>query len=58
MLYLGAGGGVVALILTYPLVSISSRLQVQRGGEGKDEYKVRRPSFASIMLNYVLTLFC
>ncbi|SAL96050.1 hypothetical protein [Absidia glauca] len=45
----GAGGGIVAMTLTYPLVSISSRLQVQRGGQGKDEYKNAADAFFKIL---------
>ncbi|KAI8071653.1 mitochondrial carrier domain-containing protein [Gongronella butleri] len=45
----GAGGGIVAMSLTYPLVSISSRLQVQRGGDGKDEYKNTADAFFKIL---------
>ena len=37
---IGAGGGIVSMALTYPLVSISSRLQVQKNDESKDAYKV------------------
>jgi len=36
----GAGGGIVSMALTYPLVSISSRLQVQKNDASKDAYKV------------------
>ncbi|OMH79853.1 Peroxisomal membrane protein PMP47A [Zancudomyces culisetae] len=35
----GAGGGLVSMGLTYPLFTISTRLQVQRTGERKDAYK-------------------
>ncbi|KAI8343384.1 mitochondrial carrier domain-containing protein [Chlamydoabsidia padenii] len=45
----GAGGGMVAMTLTYPLVSISSRLQVQKGGQGKDEYKNTADAFFKIL---------
>ncbi|ORY99727.1 mitochondrial carrier domain-containing protein [Absidia repens] len=45
----GAGGGIISMILTYPLVSVSSRLQVQRGGQGKDEYKNAADAFVKIL---------
>ncbi|CAO3646290.1 unnamed protein product [Cunninghamella blakesleeana] len=45
----GAGGGIVAMSLTYPLVSISSRLQVQRSGDGKAEYKNTADAFFKIL---------
>lgn len=32
------------MALTYPLVSISSRLQVQKNNDSKDAYKVYLPS--------------
>jgi len=35
----GAGGGVISTVLTYPLITISSRLQVQKDDAGKDAYK-------------------
>lgn len=43
LLSLGAGGGIVSMMLTYPLVSVSSRLQVQKNDDGKDAYKVHSP---------------
>ncbi|RUO96276.1 mitochondrial carrier domain-containing protein [Jimgerdemannia flammicorona] len=36
----GAGGGVVSMVLTYPLITISSRLQVQKNMTDDDAYKV------------------
>ncbi|KAI9304265.1 mitochondrial carrier domain-containing protein [Cunninghamella echinulata] len=45
----GAGGGIVAMTLTYPLVSISSRLQVQRSGDDKNEYKNTADAFFKIL---------
>lgn len=35
----GAGGGVVSTMITYPLITVSSRLQVQKEDKGKDSYK-------------------
>ncbi|KAF9425419.1 hypothetical protein BGZ94_007536 [Podila epigama] len=35
----GAGGGIISMALTYPLITISSRLQVQKNKESKDAYK-------------------
>ncbi|KAG0222899.1 hypothetical protein BGW42_003542 [Actinomortierella wolfii] len=35
----GAGGGIISMALTYPLITISSRLQVQKDGKSKDAYK-------------------
>ncbi|CAI2169158.1 11662_t:CDS:2 [Funneliformis geosporum] len=35
----GAGGGIIAMILTYPLITVSSRLQVQKDTKGIDAYK-------------------
>ncbi|KAG0328780.1 hypothetical protein BG000_000310, partial [Podila horticola] len=35
----GAGGGIISMALTYPLITISSRLQVQKDKKGKDAYK-------------------
>lgn len=38
---LGAGGGIISMAITYPLVAISSRLQVQNmNNGGKDGYRV------------------
>ncbi|CAG8530565.1 8145_t:CDS:10 [Ambispora leptoticha] len=34
-----AGGGIIAMTLTYPLVTVSSRLQVQKNNEGANVYK-------------------
>ncbi|KAI9023489.1 mitochondrial carrier domain-containing protein [Phycomyces nitens] len=45
----GAGGGIVAMILTYPLVSISSRLQVQKNDQDKDAYKNTLDALAKII---------
>lgn len=36
----GAGGGIISMALTYPLITISSRLQVQKDKSSKDAYKV------------------
>ncbi|KAF9918222.1 hypothetical protein BX616_009875 [Lobosporangium transversale] len=35
----GAGGGIVSMTLTYPLVTISNRLQVQKDKTNKEAYK-------------------
>ncbi|KAF9291738.1 hypothetical protein BGZ68_002457 [Mortierella alpina] len=35
----GAGGGIISMALTYPLITISSRLQVQKNKESKEAYK-------------------
>ncbi|KAF9972408.1 hypothetical protein BGZ73_004471 [Actinomortierella ambigua] len=35
----GAGGGIISMALTYPLITVSSRLQVQKDGKSKDAYK-------------------
>ncbi|KAF9585837.1 hypothetical protein BGW38_000514 [Lunasporangiospora selenospora] len=35
----GAGGGIISMALTYPLITISSRQQVQKNGKSKDAYK-------------------
>ncbi|KAF8945713.1 hypothetical protein BGZ52_009415, partial [Haplosporangium bisporale] len=35
----GAGGGIISMALTYPLITISSRLQVQKDKKSKDAYK-------------------
>ncbi|KAL0093995.1 mitochondrial carrier domain-containing protein [Phycomyces blakesleeanus] len=45
----GAGGGIVAMILTYPLVNISSRLQVQKNDNDKDAYKNTLDALAKII---------
>ncbi|ORX45084.1 mitochondrial carrier [Hesseltinella vesiculosa] len=45
----GAGGGIVSMALTYPLVSISSRLQVQRNGDGKEQYQNAADAFFKIL---------
>ncbi|KAI9260149.1 mitochondrial carrier domain-containing protein [Sporodiniella umbellata] len=45
----GAGGGIVSMALTYPLVSISSRLQVQKNDSGKDAYKNTVDAFFKIL---------
>jgi hypothetical protein len=40
---IGAGGGIISMVITYPLVAISSRLQVQsmnNMSSEKDAYKV------------------
>lgn len=41
-LLLGAGGGIISMALTYPLITISSRLQVQKDKSSKDAYKVQK----------------
>ncbi|KAG1169695.1 hypothetical protein G6F70_008192 [Rhizopus microsporus] len=45
----GAGGGIVSMVLTYPLVSISSRLQVQKNDASKDAYKNTLDAFFKIL---------
>ncbi|KAG0203487.1 hypothetical protein BGX28_004240 [Mortierella sp. GBA30] len=35
----GAGGGIISMALTYPLITISSRLQVQKDKTSKEAYK-------------------
>ncbi|KAG0750410.1 hypothetical protein G6F60_000488 [Rhizopus arrhizus] len=45
----GAGGGIVSMALTYPLVSISSRLQVQKNDTEKDAYKNTLDAFFKIL---------
>ncbi|KAG0044542.1 hypothetical protein BGZ83_010251 [Gryganskiella cystojenkinii] len=35
----GAGGGIISMALTYPLITISSRLQVQKDKKSEDSYK-------------------
>ncbi|KAF9167489.1 hypothetical protein DFQ27_001013 [Actinomortierella ambigua] len=35
----GAGGGIISMAMTYPLITVSSRLQVQKDGKSKDAYK-------------------
>ncbi|GJJ74846.1 solute carrier family 25 (peroxisomal adenine nucleotide transporter), member 17 [Entomortierella parvispora] len=35
----GAGGGIISMALTYPLITVSSRLQVQKDKKSKDSYK-------------------
>ncbi|KAG0248264.1 hypothetical protein BG011_000261, partial [Mortierella polycephala] len=35
----GAGGGIISMSLTYPLITISSRLQVQKNKDSKEAYK-------------------
>ncbi|OBZ89534.1 Mitochondrial substrate carrier family protein Q [Choanephora cucurbitarum] len=45
----GAGGGIVSMALTYPLVSVSSRLQVQKNDTGKDAYKNTMDAFVKIL---------
>ncbi|KAI9490787.1 mitochondrial carrier domain-containing protein [Zychaea mexicana] len=45
----GAGGGIVSMALTYPLVSISSRLQVQKNDDSKDAYKNTADAFVKIL---------
>ncbi|KAG0170222.1 hypothetical protein DFQ28_005061 [Apophysomyces sp. BC1034] len=45
----GAGGGIVSMALTYPLVSISSRLQVQKNDKSSDAYKNTADAFVKIL---------
>ncbi|KAI9287929.1 mitochondrial carrier domain-containing protein [Umbelopsis sp. AD052] len=45
----GAGGGIVSMVLTYPLVSISTRLQVQKKSNSEDAYKNTLDAFVKIM---------
>ncbi|KAI9310783.1 mitochondrial carrier domain-containing protein [Dichotomocladium elegans] len=45
----GAGGGIVSMALTYPLVSISSRLQVQKNDKSQDAYKNTADAFFKIL---------
>ncbi|OZJ05202.1 hypothetical protein BZG36_02462 [Bifiguratus adelaidae] len=47
----GAGGGIVSMILTYPLITISSRLQVQRNSAhpSEDDYKNTGDAFVKIL---------
>ncbi|KAF7724107.1 hypothetical protein EC973_001291 [Apophysomyces ossiformis] len=45
----GAGGGIVSMVLTYPLVSISSRLQVQKNDNSSDAYKNTADAFFKIL---------
>ncbi|KAG0359409.1 MAG: mitochondrial carrier domain-containing protein [Linnemannia gamsii] len=35
----GAGGGIISMAMTYPLITISSRLQVQKNKDSKEAYK-------------------
>ncbi|KAF9426985.1 hypothetical protein BGZ76_002522, partial [Entomortierella beljakovae] len=35
----GAGGGIIAMALTYPLITVSSRLQVQKDKTDKEAYQ-------------------
>ncbi|ORX92923.1 mitochondrial carrier [Basidiobolus meristosporus CBS 931.73] len=45
----GAGGGIISMLLTYPLVSISSRLQVQKDTTSPDSYKDGVDAFQKIL---------
>jgi len=45
----GAGGGIISMILTYPLITVSSRLQVQKNTEGADAYKGGRDTIVKIL---------
>ncbi|CAG8444968.1 8385_t:CDS:10 [Ambispora gerdemannii] len=47
----GAGGGIIAMTLTYPLVTVSSRLQVQKSYEGANAYQGSVDTFAKILKN-------
>ncbi|KAJ1653907.1 hypothetical protein IWQ61_006064 [Dispira simplex] len=44
----GAGGGIVSMLLTYPLITVSSRLQVQRKQVTIDQDQVKRSNLALI----------
>lgn len=45
----GAGGGIISMIITYPLVAISARLQVQRMNNEKADYKNAIDAFFKIV---------
>ncbi|ORY02638.1 putative peroxisomal membrane protein Pmp47 [Basidiobolus meristosporus CBS 931.73] len=47
----GAGGGIISMLLTYPLVSISSRLQVEKDTTSPDSYKDGVDAFEKIAKN-------
>ncbi|RIB19124.1 mitochondrial carrier domain-containing protein [Gigaspora rosea] len=45
----GAAGGVVSMALTYPLITISSRLQVQKDNKAAEAYKGGRDAIIKII---------
>ncbi|RHZ44454.1 hypothetical protein Glove_724g1 [Diversispora epigaea] len=47
----GAGGGIISMVLTYPLITISSRLQVQKDNKGANAYKGGRDAIVKILKN-------
>ncbi|OMJ07214.1 Peroxisomal membrane protein PMP47B [Smittium culicis] len=47
----GAGGGIISMALTYPLITISSRLQVQRSQGSSSEYTGNVDAFNKILKN-------
>ncbi|GBB83902.1 hypothetical protein RclHR1_10560012 [Rhizophagus clarus] len=47
----GAGGGIISMALTYPLITVSSRLQVQKDTKGADAYKGGRDTIVKILKN-------
>jgi len=47
----GAGGGIISMVLTYPLITVSSRLQVQKDTKGTDAYKGGRDTIVKILKN-------
>ncbi|OMJ25096.1 Peroxisomal membrane protein PMP47B [Smittium culicis] len=47
----GAGGGIISMALTYPLITISSRLQVQRSQGSSSEYTGNIDAFKKILKN-------
>ncbi|RIA87572.1 mitochondrial carrier domain-containing protein [Glomus cerebriforme] len=51
----GAGGGIISMILTYPLITVSSRLQVQKDTKGTDAYKGGIDTVVKILKNEGIT---
>ncbi|CAB4481985.1 unnamed protein product [Rhizophagus irregularis] len=47
----GAGGGIISMVLTYPLITVSSRLQVQKDTKGADAYKGGKDTIVKILKN-------
>ncbi|OLY82868.1 Peroxisomal membrane protein PMP47A [Smittium mucronatum] len=45
----GAGGGIISMAITYPLITISSRLQVQRSHDSEAKYKGNFDAFKKIL---------
>ncbi|CAG8725512.1 11428_t:CDS:2, partial [Acaulospora morrowiae] len=45
----GAGGGIISMVLTYPLITVSSRLQVQKDNKSADAYKGGRDAIGKIV---------